>query len=167
MTEIVGQLEPGEKDREKLKEPRWQAAYDLAMGRALALQARAMGYNMMLAQMKVSPRIFEKKGNNTWTIASSGEVQTGPIIRKIVARATEHLSRVVDDHQGTPWAYLAELELERQMGWAWKESYTNYTATGRMNGNNNEPKKGVLFLEELDPKTGKKKLVPRPKPPSL
>lgn len=166
VTEIVNQLEVGEKDREKLKEPRWQAAYDLAMGRALALQARAMGYNLMLAQMKVAPKAFEKEGNNTWTIAASGEVQTGPIIRKIVARATEYLSRVVDDHQGTPWAYLAELELERQMGWAWKESYTNYAATGRMNGNN-EPQKGVLFLEEVDPKTGKKKLVPRPKPPSL
>jgi hypothetical protein len=166
VTEIVTQLESGEKDRENLKGPRWQAAYDLAMGRALALQARAMGYNLMLAQMKVAPKTFEKEGNNTWTMAASGEVQTGPVIRKIVARATEYLSRVVDDHQGTPWAYLAELELERQMGWAWQESYTNYAETGQMNGNN-EPKKGVLFLEEVDPKTGKKKLVPRPMPPAL
>jgi hypothetical protein len=166
VTEIVTQLEAGEKERDKLKEPRWQAAYDLAMGRALALQARAIGYNMMLAQMKVAPKTFEKEGNNTWTMVASGEVQTGPMIRKIVARATEYLSRVVDDHQGTPWAYLAELELERQMGWAWRESNTNYSETGRMNGNN-DPKKGVLFLEEVDPETGKKKLVPRPKPPSL
>ena len=166
VTEIVTQLEAGEKDRDKLKQPRWQAAYDLAMGRALALQARAIGYNMMLAQMKVAPKSFEKEDNNTWTMKASGEIQTGPKIRKIVARSTEYLSRVVDDHQGTPWAYLAELELERQMGWAWQESYTNYAKTGRMNGNN-EPEKGVLFLEEVDPKTGKKKLVPRPKPPSL
>ena len=166
VTEIVTQLEAGEKDREKLKEPRWQAAYDLAMGRALAIQARAMGYNIMLAQMKVAPKAFEKEGNNTWTMAASGDVETGPLIRKIVTRATEYLSRVVDNHQGTPWAYLAEMELERQMGWTWQESYTNYAATGQMNGNR-EPQKGVLFLEEVDPKTGKKKLVPRPKPPSL
>lgn len=162
VTEIVTILEAGEKDREKIKEPRWQAAYDLAMGRALALQARAMGYNSMLAQMKVAPKSFEKEGNNTWTMQASSEVQTGPMIRKIVARATEYLSRVVDNHQGTPWAYLAELELERQMGWSWTESYINYAEMGRMNGNN-EPKKGVLFLEEVDPKTGKKKLVPRKK----
>jgi len=166
VTEIVTQLEAGEKDRDKLKEPRWQAAYDLAMGRALALQARAMGYNLMLAQMKVAPKAYEKEGDNTWTMIASAEIQTGPMIRKIVTRATEYLSRVVDDHQGTPWAYLAELELERQMGWAWEESYVNYAETGQMNGNN-EPKKGVQFLEEVDPKTGKKKLVPRPKPPSL
>lgn len=161
VTEIVNQLEAGEQDREEIKEPRWQAAYDLAMGRALALQARAMGYNIMLAQMKVAPKVFEKEGNNTWTMKASGEIQTGPIIRKIVNKATEYLSRVVDDHPGTPWAYLAELELERQMGWSWSESYVNYAEAGRMNGNN-EPKKGVLFLEEVDPKTGKKKLVPRP-----
>jgi hypothetical protein len=131
------------------------------MGRALALQARAMGYNIMLAQMKVSPKTFEKEGNNTWTLQASGDVQTGPMIRKIVTKATEYLSRVVDNHQGTPWAYLAELELERQMGWSWEESYINYAEAGQMNGNN-EPKKGVEFLEEVDPKTGKKKLVPRP-----
>ncbi|MDA0284032.1 MAG: hypothetical protein O3B86_11835, partial [Planctomycetota bacterium] len=58
------------------------------------------------------------------------------------------------------WAYLAELELERQMGWTWEESYINYAEAGQMNSNN-EPKKGVLFLEVVDPKTGKKKLVPR------
>ncbi|MFT5322922.1 MAG: hypothetical protein ACI8P0_000767 [Planctomycetaceae bacterium] len=166
VTEIVTQLEAGEKERDQLKGPRWQAAYDLAMGRALALQARAIGYNMMLAQMKVAPKTFEKEGNNTWTMVASGEVQTGPMIRKIVARATEYLSRVVDDHQGTPWAYLAELDLERQMGWGWRESYTNYAASGQMNGNA-EPKKGVEFLEEVDPKTGKKKLIRRPPPPSL
>lgn len=163
VSEVVAALEAGEKDRDKIKEPRWQAAYDLAMGRALALQARALGYNVMLAQMKVAPKAFEKEGNNTWTMKASGEVQTGPIVRKIVAKATEYLSRVVDDHQGTPWAYLAELELERQMGWSWQESYVNYAAAGR-SGGSNEPKKGVLFLEEVDPKTGKKKLVPRKKP---
>lgn len=161
VTEIVNILASGEPDREKIKEPRWQAAYDLALGRALALQARAVGYNSMLAQMKVAPRVFEKADNNTWTMKGSAEVQTGPVVRKIVAKATEYLSRVVDNHQGTPWAYLAELELERQMGWSWAESYINYADAGRMNGNN-EPKKGVLFLEEVDPKTGKKKLVRRP-----
>jgi hypothetical protein len=162
VTEIVVMLEGGEADREKIKEPRWQAAYDLAIGRALALQARAMGYNAMLAQMKVAPKTFTKEGNNTWTMKGSPELRTGPVVRKIVAKATQYLSRVVDNHQGTPWAYLAELELERQMGWSWSESYINYAEQGRMN-DNNEPKKGVLFLEEVDPKTGKKKLVKRPK----
>ncbi|HEX5105902.1 MAG TPA: vWA domain-containing protein, partial [Pirellulaceae bacterium] len=42
-------LAPGEGDREKLTSPRWQAEFDLAMGRVLALKARLDGYNSMLA----------------------------------------------------------------------------------------------------------------------
>lgn len=161
-TELVKILEAGEKDRAKIKEPRWQAAYDLAYGRALALQSRAMGYNLMLASMKSSPKSFTRQGNNTWVMDGSGEISTGPAVRKVATKATEHLTRVVDAHPGTPWAYLAELELERQMGWAWREVSTNYAPAGQMNGP--DPKNRVLFVEEEDPKTGKKKSVPRERP---
>lgn len=160
---IVAMLEQGEEDRPNLTEPRWQAAFDLAMGRALALQARALGYNIMLAQMKVNPRSFEKEGNNTWVMKASPKVETGPTIRKIVAKATEYLSRVVDDHPGTPFAYLAEIELQTKMGWTWEESFINYAEMGRMQGNNDAQNR-VLFLEEVDPKTGEKRKVPRVRP---
>lgn len=162
---IVTTLEQGEEDRVKLTEPRWQAAFDLAMGRALALQARSLGYNIMMAQMKVAPRTFQKEGNNTWLLKSSAKVETGPTIRKIVEKATEYLSRVVDEHPGTPFAYLAEIELTAKMAWTWEESFVNYAAVGQMNGNN-EAQNRVLFLEEVDPKTGKKTKVKRV-PPSL
>ena len=59
-------LEQGEKDRPKIKEARWKASYDLAMGRTLALRVRAFGYNTMLAEMKANPKKFEKPGNNQW-----------------------------------------------------------------------------------------------------
>lgn len=162
VSEIVTLLKAGEKDRARIKEPRWRAAFDLAMGRALALQARADGFNKMLAQMKSSPKSFEKEGNNTWIMRPSAEIGTGPSVRKVAKRAIEYLSRVVDEHQGTPFAYLAELELERQLGWSWVESKVDYAAMGRNNGNNDQNK--VLFLEEEDPKTGKKKLVKRERP---
>ena len=161
--QVVGILENGEDDRPNLTEPRWQAAYDLAMGRALALQARALGYNIMLAQMKVNPRTFEKEGNNTWVMKASADVETGPTIRKIVAKATEYLSRVVDEHPGTPFAYLAEVELQTKMGWTWQESFVNYAQMGQERGNNDAQNR-VLFLEEVDPKTGEKRKVPRKRP---
>ena len=50
--EICRGLSAGEADRDKLDEPRWQAGYDLAMGRALALKVRTDGYNAALAQAK-------------------------------------------------------------------------------------------------------------------
>ena len=45
-------LAPGEADRDKLTSLRWQAEFDLAMGRASALKARLDGYNSMLAALK-------------------------------------------------------------------------------------------------------------------
>jgi hypothetical protein len=51
----------GVKERENLREPRWQAAFDLAMGRILAMRVRYFGYNQMLANMKVSPKSFENE----------------------------------------------------------------------------------------------------------
>ncbi|MBM4075767.1 MAG: VWA domain-containing protein, partial [Planctomycetes bacterium] len=57
-------LEPGEKDRAKLKDSRSRAGYDLAMGRVLAMRSRGFGYNSMLAEMKGTPRKFDKSDNN-------------------------------------------------------------------------------------------------------
>ncbi len=165
ITQIVQVLEQGEEDRANLTEPRWQAAFDLAIGRALALKARSLGYNIMMAQMKVAPKEFAKEGNNTWLLKSSPKVETGPTIRKIVEKATMYLSRVVDDHPGTPFAYLAELELQAKMGWSWDESFINYAEVGRMRANS-EAANRVLFLETVDPKTGKKTKVKRV-PPDL
>jgi hypothetical protein len=160
--QIVKILEQGQKTRDELTEPRWRAAYDLAMGRAYALRARAVGYNIMLAQMKVNPRSFAKEGSNTWSLVGAENIETGPAVKKDIKKATEYLSRVIDDHTGTPWEYLAAREIEQKMSWGWKESNTNYAAMGR--GNNNDEVNRVLFLEEIDPKTGKKTYKRRIKP---
>ena len=50
--ELVETLRRGERDRAELDSPRWQAGFDLAMGRALAAKVRNEGYNAMLAQAK-------------------------------------------------------------------------------------------------------------------
>jgi hypothetical protein len=148
-------LEPGEKDRAKIKEARLRAGYDLAMGRVLALQARSFGYNMMLAEMKSSPRKFEKPGNNQWKLVSSKDINSGATTKKLANRAAEYLKRVVDEHPGTPWQMLAERELGTPMGWDWKES--NYTPPTAMGGGNQ--KQGPKFIDVEDPVTKKKKKV--------
>ncbi|MEE3284952.1 MAG: vWA domain-containing protein, partial [Planctomycetota bacterium] len=68
LRELQAELEAGEDDREKLSEPRWQAGYDLAMGRVLAMRVRAYGYNVVLAQMKSQPKSFKKKDSNLWRL---------------------------------------------------------------------------------------------------
>lgn len=148
-------LEPGEKDRPKIKEARLRAGYDLAMGRVLALQARSFGYNMMLADMKSSPRKFETAGSNQWRLVSSKEIQSGATTKKLANRAMEYLKRVIDEHPNTPWQMLAERELGTPMGWDWKES--KYAPNAGMAGGNQ--KQGPKFIEVEDPITKKKKKV--------
>ena len=150
---LLRMLEPGEKDRAKIKDARSRAGYDLAMGRVLALRTRSFGYNMMLAEMKASPKKFEKQGSNQWRLKDSKEITSGATTKKLAARAMEYLKRVVDEHPGTPWQYMAETEMSTQLGWEWKEANYNPAAAG-MGGK--DKKDGPKFIEVEDPVTKKK-----------
>ncbi len=164
LNEIVTLLEQGEKDRAKVKEPRWQAAYDTAYGRALAMRVRSFGYNMTLAQMKANPKTFEKKGDDTWELVASDEITSGVAVKKMAAKAQEYLERVVNQHQGTPWAKLAERELSKPMGWSWKPLRKDYPAIERAMAE--AAKRRVQFADEEEKKKAekKKKMAEKPKP---
>lgn len=150
-------LEEGENDREKLTTPRWRASYDLAMGRVLALRTRAYGYNIVLAEMKSTPKTFQNKDSNAWRLVPSKEITGGPQVRKIAKKAEEYLTRVIDEHQGTPWAMLAERELGTPMGWEWQE-YRDASASG-MNGNGNNNPNLLQLAEEEKKKQMQKKMA--------
>ncbi len=117
-------LEAGEKHRNKLDSDRWRASYDLAMGRILALRVRAFGYNAVLAEMKSNPKIFEKSDSNQWRLEPSESISGGSNVRKMNDKAMEYLNRVITEHPGTPWAYLAKVELRDPLGWDWVEGHT-------------------------------------------
>lgn len=150
---LLQKLQAGEKDRAKITEARWRATYDLALGRVLAMRVRSYGYNMMLAEMKSSPKRFEKPGSNQWRLVPSKDITSGAATKKMSNQAAEYLKRVIDEHAGTPWAILAEREYNTPMGWEWKEN--TYNPPPQMkNGGENKPR--PKFIEEVDPKTGKK-----------
>ena len=138
-------LEAGEKERDKITEPRWKAAYDLALGRALAIRARTYGYNTILAEMKINPKTFAKKGNNQWSLKPAKEVNAIPEIKKKAAKAAMYLKRVIDQHPDTPWADLAERELAQPMGWEWVESAD---AAALLAMASPEEKKAMLLLAD-------------------
>ncbi|MGE3317544.1 MAG: vWA domain-containing protein [Planctomycetaceae bacterium] len=135
LTEMQTLLEAGEKDRSRLTTPRWRASYDLAMGRVLALRARAYGYNAILAEMKSQPRPFQDKKNNTWRLTPSTDGEAGQKIDKMIQKAREYLNRVVQEHPGTPWELLAKEELTQPMGWKWRERYVEYPPPPQPNNN--------------------------------
>lgn len=124
---IVEVLKLGELDRAKEDVLRWQAGYDLAMGRALAVKARAEAYNELLAEAK---RGFKFTGNNNTLMleplkATDGFDHLSSKVGRSAQSAKEYLERVIEEHPGTPWALLARQELDTSLAWRWKESYTN------------------------------------------
>lgn len=114
----------GEPERAKETTPRWQAGYDLAMGRVLAAKVRTEAYNAMLAQAKRGMKFADEK-NNTWLLVAADEISVGSALAKTADQAKEYLNRVITEHAGTPWALLAERELNAKLGWKWKEEFTN------------------------------------------
>lgn len=121
---LYGTLAAGAADRDAIKEKRWQAGYDLSMGRVLAVKIRTDAYNIMLAQAKTGMK-FKNPKNDTWVLEPSDDVSaTGSQTDKLAKQCRTYLERVVKDHPGTPWAFLAGEELKTPLGYAWTETYT-------------------------------------------
>ncbi len=113
-------LKQGLADRKKLTDRRWCASYDLAMGRIAAAKARVDGYNAMLAALKRG--IPEKNPDATsWVLAPAETTELTSSRRSLIKQAREHLERVVREHPGTPWEFLAKEELKTPLGWKWTE----------------------------------------------
>lgn len=140
----------GEKDRPKLTTPRWQAGYDLSLGRVLALKVRTESYNAMLAKAKGGMRFTNAK-NDTWRLVRADEISVGSVLEKQAQQAKTYLERVVREHPSTPWALLAKKELKQPFGWKWREIYTGVNAP-RETVAGNRPR----------PRNDKAKMLPRP-----
>ena len=149
----------GETGRNELKQPRWQAGFDLALGRALATKVRTDGYNSMLAVAKQGMQ-FKNERNNTW-ILRSGRDYANSSLEKMAEKAEALLQGVKEEHSGTPWAYLAEQELRAPLGWRWTEEYTFIPDPAQLanNNNNNRPRNR--------PRPQVRQRPPRRDPPAL
>jgi hypothetical protein len=162
INELYQILQQGEQDRDKETVMRWQAGYDLALGRTLAAKVRTESYNAMLAGAKRGLKPSEAK-NNTWILEPKDEISVGSNYVKLAERAKMYLNRVVKDHPGTPWATLAERELSQPLGWKWKDKFTDLTpkpaAKPGNNNNNAAAKKAAKAMLEKPP--------PKRPPPKL
>ena len=131
-------LRAGENARDEETSPRWQAGYDLAMGRAIAAKVRAETYNAMLALIKTKlkfdkPKDKDTPQNNTWILKPADTIDTGSQDAKLLAKARKYLERVTREHEDTPWALLAARELETPLGWKWSQEYNEPRQRGQNN----------------------------------
>ncbi len=148
---LHGLLAAGLPDRAKIKEKRWQAGYDLALGRVLALKVRTDAYNIMLAQAKTGMK-FKNPKNDTWVLRPSSDVaQVGSQTERLAKQAIELLQRVVAEHPGTPWAQMASEELQTPLGYSWGEMYTGVNAPRQGNPGNGNPNPGDDMRRSIAP----------------
>ncbi len=136
---IVSLLASVEAERAKETSLRWRAHYDLLFGRALATKVRAYTYNALLAQMRVKPKKFANEKNNTWRLVPDETIPedtpAGYALVEAAKKAREYLRRCVEQYRGTPWALLAERELQQPLGFRWEEMYTPPPAPRRAQPN--------------------------------
>jgi von Willebrand factor type A domain len=159
LNQLYEMLAQGEKDRPKLTTPRWQAGYDLSLGRVLATKVRTESYNAMLAKAKQGMKFANEK-NDTWQLVGDDEISVGSVLEKQAQQAKTYLERVTREHPDTPWALLAKMELKEPLGWKWKETYTGVNAPRQVAGNPNP----------RPPRNDKARMLPRPErrpPPKL
>ena len=148
-------LKAGFADRDAIKEKRWQAGYDLSLGRVLALKVRTDAYNTMLAQAKSGLKFKDPK-NDTWVLEPSEDLsKVGSQTEKVAQQAIMLLERVQKDHPGTPWAFVAGEELGRPLGYRWVERHTGVNTPKMGGGGGGNPAAGV---------DDKKKMLAAPKP---
>ena len=134
-------LQQGEKSIDSLKEPRWRAAYLLALGRALAIKTRLDAYNGILADAKAGLK-SKNKDTNRWIVEPSNESNLlNSSLKKNKDNAEKYLKIVVDEFPDTPWSFIAKKELETPLAYKWVESHYNPVAmNGGGGGGNNNPK---------------------------
>jgi len=147
---ILKEVEPQSKS---LDEKRWLASYNLAMGRILATKCRIELYNAMLAEAKTGLQKNDPK-NNLWNLEFDAEFTTkSSQLQKSYATAIKYLQSIVSDFPDTPWALVAQNELDTPMGYKWIDSYKEPSKMndGSNNNNNPLPKDDIKRKIELKP----------------
>jgi hypothetical protein len=74
----------------------------------------------MLAQLK-SNGTFRQPDSTRWVLTEADTFAGNSVLNKLARRARGYLEGVVSEHSGTPWAWLAEQELQVPMAWNWVE----------------------------------------------
>jgi hypothetical protein len=151
--QIYNLLKSVESIAKNLDDKRWLVSYNLAMGRILATKCRVELYNNMLAEAKAGLKKQDTK-SNSWTLEYDDNFESkNSQLSKTFSGAKQYLNNIVDNYPSTPWAAIAQEELNTPMGYKWVEKYVAPPEDKMGNGgnNNNLPKDDVKKKLEYKP----------------
>ena len=122
--------------------PRWRAWYDLTFGRLLAMYVRCTEYNVACAELRGKGAAFVNEKSNRWRFRPDEEIRANTRIQQKAEQARLLLERCARDHEGTPWAVLAQREIKDPLGFTIDEAYVKPPPPPNMNraGNPNIPR---------------------------
>lgn len=151
INQIYSSLLTGESAYDTL-EDRWKISYALSMGRILSTKCRIESYNAVLAEAKTGLKKQDPK-SNIWLLLPSPEFTlNNSALKKSYESSRKYLKFVVENYPNTPWALIANEELNTPIGYKWVEEYEPPPKMGNGGGGNNNPQ---------DDKA-KPKLIPKP-----
>ncbi|MFH1265088.1 MAG: vWA domain-containing protein, partial [Planctomycetota bacterium] len=147
LNQAIDELKSAEKFRDKEASKRWQAHYDLLMGRMLATRIRCYRSVPLLQEMFAKPQVPKSHTANGWELAGTesetfanlaapanpdgakkkpakkAPAQNADPTAADIPVAKEYLERVVHEHPNTPWALMAQSELDFPLGFNWQETF--------------------------------------------
>jgi hypothetical protein len=106
---------PSEQAYEQETSARWRAWFDLTRGRLLAVSVRYKEY-ILSCQRILASAGQQPVGPNLLTFYPSMDLLDRQLNAVRFAQAQQLLQRCIQEHQGTPWQYLAERELAEPVG---------------------------------------------------
>ncbi len=127
---IQKRLEGLQKARDREPEKRWQAHYDLMLAQIVTYQIKSYEYGACLAEMVKNPPKPDKMPTPdmsvNWVLHHSHERKAAKErTEKKYVEATRLLKEVIARHPKTPWADLAQDELDRGFGVQRHEEHHN------------------------------------------
>ena len=118
LIKIEERLRQLEKLRNREPEKRWQAAYDLMIAQIVAYQIKAYEYRANLLEMAAKPpkptTMPAPELHVDWELVHSHERKAPKEkTEEVYVKAMELFKRVIERHPNTPWADLAQDEINR------------------------------------------------------
>lgn len=95
---------------------RWKAWYDLTRGRLLATSVRQLEYLLACRLILDRASFLNPETNHIRFVPTDRLLSTDPNVKRRIDEATRLLKRCVANNPGTPWAMLAQWELDRAPG---------------------------------------------------
>lgn len=151
INQIYQVLISGEKNLSSLSDKRWIASYYLAFGRILNAKCRIELYNHSLAQAKFGIKKQQDK-SNVFILEPNNKPIENSQLQKLANLGKHYLELIVKNYPETPWALIAQCELDCPVSYTWKEDYETPPSNKDGGGSGNGMPKDDMKKPKLIPK---------------